>query len=159
MLNHMTWAVDAIIGVRDATGRDAAKLPEKDPVRKRLLALAQSADQIRAKIVATKEGGAITGEERLREYLGGLYGDVNQYEGRPTDSQAQRADVLDRELGDVVKEFTTLTDQQLPAINRDLARHKLGAIQVVSEEDWQKAHGGGGGSAAPMPGFFGRGLD
>jgi photosystem II stability/assembly factor-like uncharacterized protein len=159
MLNHMTWAVDAIIGVRDAAGRDAAKLPEKDPVRKRLLALAQSADQIRAKIVATKEGGAITGEERLREYLGGLYGDVNQYEGRPTDSQAQRADVLDRELGDVVKEFTTLTDQQLPAINRDLARHKLGAIQVVSEEDWQKAHGGGGGSAAPRPGFFGRGLD
>jgi len=38
----------------------------------------------------------ITGEERLREFLGGLYGDVNGYEGRPTDQQAARADALGR---------------------------------------------------------------
>ncbi len=88
LLNHMSWAVDAILGVRDeSTARawlDAAKVPPNDPLRVRLseTGCQQShSDEIRSKIVATKEGGMITGEERLREYLGGLYGDVNGYEG------------------------------------------------------------------------------
>ena len=38
MLNHMSWAVDAIIGVRDAATTRAAKLPETDPLRAKLTA-------------------------------------------------------------------------------------------------------------------------
>ena len=38
-------------------------------------------DTMRKKIVATKEGGMITGEERLRENLAALYGSVVGYEG------------------------------------------------------------------------------
>jgi len=56
----MSWAVDAIIAVRDAA------------TEKKLTTLAADVDKIRSKIVATKEGGAITGEERLREFLAGL---------------------------------------------------------------------------------------
>jgi photosystem II stability/assembly factor-like uncharacterized protein len=139
MLNHMTWAVDSIIRVRDTASARAAKLPASDPLRAKLTALAESADEIRTKIVATKEGGMITGEERLREYLGGLYGDVNSYEGRPTDSQVARADALGRELEDVIKEFTTLTNERLPEINRELAAKKLGAVTVMSEDEWRQA--------------------
>lgn len=138
LLNHMSWAVDTIINVRDTATARAAALGEKVPLRQRLTALAESADKIRTKVVATKEGGMITGEERLREYLAGLYGDVNQYEGRPTDSQVARADVLARELEDVIKEFSTLTDQQLPAINRELEARKLPLLKLISEQDWQR---------------------
>jgi hypothetical protein len=136
----MTWAVDAIIGLRDAAGARAAKLRPADPLRQRLTALAEAADAVRAKVVATKEGGMITGEERLREFLGGLYGDVNGYDGRPTDEQVARADVLSRQLDDVVRELTTLTSQQLPALNRQLASSKLAAIEVISEEAWRKTN-------------------
>ena len=110
-LNHMSWAVDAIIGVRDAApARRAAKLPpQRSAARASWSSWPHSADEVRGKIVATKEGGAITGEERLREYLGGLYGDVNSYEGRPTESQVARAGALEHELDDVIKEFTELT--------------------------------------------------
>ena len=45
------------------------KFRRADPLHKKLTGLAASSDQIRSKIVATKEGGAITGEERLREYV------------------------------------------------------------------------------------------
>jgi photosystem II stability/assembly factor-like uncharacterized protein len=141
MLNHMSWAVDAIVGVRDGAQARAAKLPENDPLRQQLASLAMRADAIRTKIVATKEGGMITGEERLREFLGGLYGDVNQYLGRPTDSQAARAEVLRRELEDVIGEFTQLTSQQLPAINRDLEQKKLEIIKVIPEQEWDKQQG------------------
>ena len=137
LLNHMSWAVDAVIGVRDSATVTAAKLPANHPLRQQLAGLADDVDKIRSKIVATKEGGMITGEERLREYLGGLYGDVNGYDGRPTDSQVARADVLARELDDVIREFNSLTSQRLPAINRGLQAKKLAVIKVISEAEWQ----------------------
>jgi hypothetical protein len=140
LLNHMSWAVDAIIGVRDAAQQRAAGLPASDPLRSELTGVAAAVDQIRTKIVATKEGGMITGEERLREYLGGLYGDVNGYEGRPTDSQTARAEALARELEDVIREFTGLAGQRLMSVNRGLQAKGLPAIGIVSEADWRKAH-------------------
>src|SRR6185295_15696923 len=156
MLNHMSWAVDAVIAVRDQANRRAARLPRGDALAGQLATLAQAADAIRAKIVATREGGMITGEERLREYLGGLYGDVNGYDGRPTASQIARADALGRELEDVVREFTQLTGQRLPALNRSLAGKRLDPILVVSEEDWQKAGAPEGGGAPPGDLYFHR---
>jgi photosystem II stability/assembly factor-like uncharacterized protein len=153
-LNHMSWAVDAIVGVRDGALARASKLAANDPVRQQAEQLAGAVDGIRSKIVATKEGGMITGEERLREYLAGLYGDVAQYEGRPTDSQVARADALGRELEDVIHEFTDLTARQLPGLNRSLEAKQLGAIRVISEEEWRKGDAAGGGGA---PGQF-RGI-
>jgi len=152
LLNHMSWAVDAIVGVRDAAQGRAAKLGEKDPLRARLAAFAGQADAIRSKIVATKEGGMITGEERLREYLGGLYGDVNQYAGRPTDSQVARTDVLARELEDVIKDFTQFADKQLPALNADLQKKALPQVKVIGEQEWKKAQGVAAAAASAKPG-------
>jgi hypothetical protein len=143
MLAHMSWAVDNILEVRDGANVRAAKLPENDPLRKQLTGLAASADQIRSKIVATKEGGAITGEERLREFLTQVYGDVVTYDGRPTADQVARTEVLDRELADVIKEFQKLTADQLPPVNKALEQKKMDAIQVTPEADWQKAHPAG----------------
>jgi len=142
-LNHMSWAVDAIVGVRDGARARAEALPAGDGLRKQLDQLADSMDQIRGKIVATKEGGAITGEERLREFLGGLYGDVSSYEGRPTDSQVARAGVLERELEDVIGEFNSLTARELPTINTALATKHAQSLRVITEDEWRKADGSG----------------
>ena len=51
-------------------------------------------DEVRKRVVATTEGGAITGEERLREHADQLYSAILSYEGRPADYQLQRIDVL-----------------------------------------------------------------
>jgi hypothetical protein len=88
--------------------------------------------------VATKEGGMITGEERLREFLGDLYGDVNSYDGAPTTAQLARADVLDRQLADVIKEFQDLSKDHFAVINRELGKKGLAPMTVLSETDWQK---------------------
>jgi photosystem II stability/assembly factor-like uncharacterized protein len=146
MLNHMSWAVDAIIGLRDGALADAAKVNPKDPLHEQLIALANSVDAVRGEIVATKEGGAITGEERLREYLGDLYGDVIGYEGKPTDEQIARADVMNRQLDEVVSKFDQVTSMQLPSINQKLKAKKLPALEEIPEAEWQKA--GAEGSSA-----------
>jgi photosystem II stability/assembly factor-like uncharacterized protein len=139
-LNHMSWVVAAILKVRDESTARAAKLGAGDVLTPRLTKLASVVDDIRKKIVATKEGGMITGEERLREFLAGLYGDVDNYDGAPTDSQVARAAALDHELADVVAEFQALAARELPGINEQLVAKKLDAIQILSEADWRKSH-------------------
>ena len=151
LLNHMSWAVDAIVAIRDGAQAEAAQLPQSDPLRPQLASLSEGVDKIRSKIVATKEGGMITGEERLREYLAELYGDVNGYEGRPTDEQVARATALGHELDDVIREFTDLAAKQLPPVNAGLEAKKLQPLRVIAEEDWRKAQDSGSGGAPRVP--------
>jgi len=155
MLNHMSWAVDAIIGVRDTANRDASQLKDRDPLKQRLAKLATDVDTVRGKIVATKEGGAITGEERLREFLAGLYSDVNGYEGKPTNEQLKRTDVLGRELEDVIGEFQKMATPQLTSLNQQLSAKKLQPITLISEQDWQKEQDAQGGGASAGSGSMG----
>jgi photosystem II stability/assembly factor-like uncharacterized protein len=137
-IEHMTWAVEAIESVRNAANARAAKLAEKDPLRKQLQDLAAACDELRSKIVATKEGGMITGEERIRELLGQLYGTVNAYEGRPAEYQAARAESLAHELQDVIDNFQKLAQKELPGVNPALKKKQAEPITVPAEADWQK---------------------
>ncbi len=124
--------------MRDGANARAAKLAENDPLRKQLQQLAADCDALRSKIVATKEGGMITGEERIREHLGQLYGAVTGYDGKPTDYQLARTESLGHELQDVIDDFQKLTQKELPGINASLKKKKLEAITVPAEGDWQK---------------------
>ncbi len=146
----MTYTVDSITGVRDAAGARSSKLPEQDALRARLQQLRDDMDQLRGKIVATKEGGMVTGEERIRELLGNVYGNVNGYDGRPTNDQAARTDALAHELEDVLGAFRKLAAKELPGLNAALAKKKLDPIQVMSPSDWEKQHadGSSGGSSS-----------
>jgi hypothetical protein len=67
--------------------------------------------------VATTEGGAITGEERLREHTDQLYGAILTYEGKPGDYQIARIEALRKELGDVTRDFENIVTKDLPALN------------------------------------------
>jgi len=138
LLEHMTYSVEAIERVRDAANARAAKLAEKDPLRKQLHELAASCDALRSKIVATKEGGMITGEERIRELLGQLYAAVTGYDGKPADYEVARTESLAHELQDVIDEFQKLTQKEVPGINTTLKKKKLDSIPVLVEGDWQK---------------------
>jgi photosystem II stability/assembly factor-like uncharacterized protein len=124
-LGRMTDAVEKINTVRLGLEDRAAKLPATDSLAGRLRAASAQVDAIRKRIVATKEGGAITGEERLREYLSDLYGNVSSYDGRPSQMQIDRAAALSKELDDVVRDFDAWTKKELPAINAALAKKKL----------------------------------
>jgi photosystem II stability/assembly factor-like uncharacterized protein len=128
LLGDMTSAVDRINGVRLALDARAAKLPASDPLVARLRAASAKVDELRRRIVATKEGGAITGEERLRENLADLYGNVINYEGRPAQTQVDRTDAIARELADVVKDFDAWLAKEMPGINAALAGKNLEPI-------------------------------
>jgi hypothetical protein len=96
LFGEMSELVDRIDAARAQAGK------ARDSVRLEKL------DAIKRKIVATKEGGAITGEERIREHLDHAYGALSGWEGKPPAYQVERVDVLRRELEDVRKEFDAL---------------------------------------------------
>jgi photosystem II stability/assembly factor-like uncharacterized protein len=153
LLEHMTYGVEAIEGVRDTANARGTKLAgmkvaESDPLRKQLQQLATDCDKLRSKIVATKEGGMITGEERIREHIGQLYGAVTGYDGKPTDYQVARNESLGHELQDVIDEFRKTTDKELAIVNAGLKKKKLEAITALTESDWQKKKAAEGAEAA-----------
>jgi hypothetical protein len=109
--------MDRIVAVRGALAKTIAALPQDDPARKTVANFDGKVDATRKQIVATTEGGAITGEERLREHTDQLYGAILSYEGKPADYQLANIDALRRELDDVTKEFDQLLTNDLPAVN------------------------------------------
>ncbi len=112
--------MDRILGLRKALAQGGAALSEGDPLHKNISDFDGKVDAVRKKIVATTEGGAITGEERLREHTDQLYGAILSYEGKPGGYQMAYIDSLKRELADVTKDFEQLLAQDLPALNESL---------------------------------------
>jgi photosystem II stability/assembly factor-like uncharacterized protein len=128
MFGTMTDLVARIQAVRTGANAALAKLPEGDPLRAQLSALSEKADAVRKQIVATKEGGAITGEERLREHMDDLYGGIMSYEGRPAATLIAYTGVLRRELDGVSATFDALCVKDLKAVNAELKAKGLPEI-------------------------------
>jgi hypothetical protein len=137
MLGDMTYDVDRINGVRLGLDDRAGKVSGNPDFSKELKSASSSVDDIRKKIVATKEGGMITGEERLREYLANLYGSVSGYDGPPSATQVDRTSALARELDDVVKEFDAWTSKNLDDINSRLMKNNLAPVKLLTREEWE----------------------
>jgi hypothetical protein len=112
----MTDLVARIGALRDAATAKAATLKADDPARKRLLDTAASAETLRKEIVATKEGGAITGEERLREYTDEVYGAITSWDGAPSAYQLKRVAALDAQLTAIGKRFDALAKGAMVAV-------------------------------------------
>jgi hypothetical protein len=150
--------MDRILAFRKTLAQTGASLPEGDALRKNVSDFDGKVDAVRKKIVATTEGGAITGEERLREHTDQLYGAILSYEGKPGGYQIAYIDSLKRELDDVTKEFDQLLSQDLPALNESLKTKGAQPIEPppakVSAND--STHGSGGvvGASVSLPADF-----
>jgi hypothetical protein len=140
LLGDMSFDVDRINGVHDALLARAAVLKGDPAFAKRLSDTSQRMEELRRKIVATKEGGAVTGEERIREKTTALYGAILNYDGRPGDYQIARIDSLKKELDDVMTEFDSVLSKELPSINKSLKQKKFQTIEPISRKEWDAAN-------------------
>jgi photosystem II stability/assembly factor-like uncharacterized protein len=129
LMNQMTTVVDRMNDMRGSLGDRGTGLSAADSLLRALTRGSAQVDTMRKKIVATKEGGMITGEERLRENLAELYGSVVGYEGRPSEMQVERTGSIGREMGDVSKDFDRWIQVELPKINAMLGKRGLQRIE------------------------------
>jgi photosystem II stability/assembly factor-like uncharacterized protein len=128
LFGHETDLLARINAVREGAADRAGALPAGDPLAARLTALSDQADTLRKEIVATKEGGAITGEERLREHTDQLYGAINSWEGQPSSYQLARATVLEGQLADIAARFDGLTRGELAGVDQALSARRMAPI-------------------------------
>ena len=82
LFNDESALMDRIVALRSDVFKASAAVAENDPLKKTIKGFDDKIDNVRKKIVATKEGGAITGEERLREHTDQLYGALLSFEGK-----------------------------------------------------------------------------
>lgn len=132
LFGDMTKLVDDLDVVRAALDDRAKALPASDgtaaALATKLRAALAKLDDAKKEIVATKEGGDITGEERIRENLANVYGAMNGWEGRPAKYQLARVEVLRRELADVKQKLNEIFAKEVRPLDAELAARKLPPI-------------------------------
>jgi len=142
-LGDLTYVYDAAATAKDAAKARAAKLGKGDSLQGKLAKLEKSLADFTGSLTATSEAGWLSGDEKLREHLGALYGAVNQYEGRPSATQLGRMADLEKELKQAQVRFQGLA-QEIASLNATLKTKKLEAIPVLSRQDWEKKQEAGG---------------
>ena len=131
MFARMSKLVAEINGVRAQADAIAASTSAPADLKASATALSAKADKLRKEIVATKEGGAITGEERLREHVDEVYGAINSVEDRPTAYQMARVEALDRELKDVETQWAALQAGDVAGFNAKLKAANLPPLTIA----------------------------
>lgn len=121
--------------------------------KKAMKAFIDKVEGIRKKLVATKEGLAITGEEQIRERLSELYGSVVGYEGRPSDSHLDKLKSIEHDLSIQKSIADNIWKNDLPKVNQILAKSKKSALNPISREDYDKETISTGGAAGAKGGF------
>ena len=132
LFEDMSKLVDRIEATREALEQRAHAVASSDPLHAKLLAALVRLAETKKLIVATTEGGAITGEHRIREHLDELYGALSTWEGRPAKYQLERIEVLRRELGDASNAYDQLFASDVRALDGALQQHQLQPVPAVT---------------------------
>lgn len=143
LFGRMTKVVMQINGARAMAGQLAAK-PETSPqAKEEAKTFSAAADELRKKLVATKEGGAITGEERLREHMDVAYGLVTSTEQAPTSYAIARIDALERELVEVETAWAQLSGDAMKKLNATAMTIGMQPVDLAALEPSPEDVGGG----------------
>jgi photosystem II stability/assembly factor-like uncharacterized protein len=137
MMSRMTMVVESITDTRDQAQDRAARLPPGDALRKHLETLGKTMEEQRQALVSVKEGEVVSGEDKLREELATLYGNVNLYEGKPTASQTNRMATLGKEMEAAYAKFQASIPKDLAALNSQLKAKSLEPIVPLTEASWK----------------------
>lgn len=138
MLGRLTYVVDAILDVQKQLKERLSKIDSGGAAGTALRQYDEELETFRKTLVATRKGGFLAGEEQLREELGSLYGSVNGFEGRPTNSQLEYTVVLEKRLVAAEKRLEELLGASLQQVNTKLQEAKLNPIKRMTRAEWDE---------------------
>jgi photosystem II stability/assembly factor-like uncharacterized protein len=137
LLEQMAFIDAEILDLREQLLRKSDSLEGSKSLKTEILNLSDTLNRLRKDFLATKEG-QITGEQRLREKVSDIYGDVMGYQGRPTASQITRLENLSGEVGLYDERIKRIIETDLARINTSLLKNRLTAIQIITREEFEK---------------------
>jgi photosystem II stability/assembly factor-like uncharacterized protein len=134
----LAYLVEKINKIKDSSNALIKNGNLGESMQSSLKNLVDTLEGLRKTLVATKESKGITGEERLREKMGGLYASVGFYPGRPTNSLLERIDGLEFDFQKADKQADDIFRKNLDKINKELKASGKGDIPLLSREDFDK---------------------
>ncbi len=141
MIERLAFVSAAAVEARDQAGDRAKPLQPDEELAKSLDAFREKLDALNKTLVAMRGGGGmagpITGEVRLREQIGELYGEVSRYGGRPTQSQTERSAFLEQEVDRANRSFESLSAER-ESLNAKLSARQLQPIAKLTPEQYEK---------------------
>jgi len=135
LLEKLAFLDKQLLDMRDQSKEIKPKVNKR--YAKKLSDLIKTSDNLHKRLVATKKGN-ITGEEKIREKLGELYGFILFYDGRPTDSQINRLKGLEKDINEIETEIKTLKSKYVRPINTYLLKTNKKPIFVTTKEKFDK---------------------
>jgi photosystem II stability/assembly factor-like uncharacterized protein len=142
---RLAFVKAAVSDARDQAADRLKKLKPEDPLLKQVTALKSKLDGLEKEIIPTGDPGAmaqITGEVRLREDIGEIYGDVSLYAGRPTQSQIDRTEALAQRVEAVNHSYNEIA-ATFGTVNDSLKSQKLNPIRALTKEEFDKRESSG----------------
>ena len=137
MVEDLAFFTTQIVSMKDTLKKRDTLATDK-ALKKIISTTVDSLESIRKKLIATKGGLAITGEERIREKLSELFAGVVYYLGRPTDLQLERIKGLEKEMNDEKAKAEVLWNKNLPDINVRLSKTSSPSVKVLTKEEFAK---------------------
>ncbi len=137
-INDLTFLVSTLTDLRETM--NGHKAQSDGATVKKMQRFEDGIEQFIKRYTATKKG-AITGEEKLREKLGTLFGNVVGYNGRPSNTQFEQADKLEKQLERARADARELIDVHVSGINKALEKQQLPALELLDRAQWDEENG------------------
>ncbi len=137
MLEDLAFLDRQVTGVMQQA-RERKKEGVSGSMQKKLDEVIREMQAIHVKLVETKAEGMFTSEEQLRQKIAAVYGGVVNFLGRPTNSQIQRLNVLEKEMGNYQGRYEEIFNTRVGRINLWLDRKGLKPIRPVTRETFNK---------------------
>ncbi len=136
MLGRLTYVVDTLLDAQNQAKERVKKIGEEKPLAAKAKALIDELENFRKTLVATRKGGSLAGEEQYREKLTDLYGAVNGFEGRPTNSHLAYMEVLGNQLTEIESGLESRLGAPLEGANAELKQAGAEPIKRLTKADW-----------------------
>ncbi len=134
----MAYQHEILITLENQARKAADSLTSKKDAKLKaaLLALAQTVESERKNIVSTEGDGYVNEDERLVEQLGDLYRQVSTFPGKPTDSQVNRAALIEKSIDEFQKRIQSVLDTQVKTLNGQLAKSGRSLLSFPAKEEF-----------------------
>jgi photosystem II stability/assembly factor-like uncharacterized protein len=137
LIERLAFVAAQTQDVRDKARERAGKLPRNDDLARTLAGFADKLDAFNKTLVSTREGTGIYGEDRLREQIAEVYGEVTRFGGRPTRSQMDRAVTLEADVDKAGKDLDAML-AALDGLSTRLKDKKLDPIARLTKEEYAR---------------------
>jgi hypothetical protein len=135
-LTDLTYLVESVVDLKEQADARADGASRK-AVKKGLEEYSQALESFRSGIVSTAAAGWLSGDEKLREHLGNIFGTIVGYEGRPTATQMARVKKLLVDLTEAEAHFAELSGSRLDELNGRVSGSGADPLVLLSREQWE----------------------